>query len=739
MKSWTVCFVCVIATLASTTSVQAWRATYPTGPIRRPPLTASVSAPTHSGSGNTTLHFEHTPAWVTLGMQVRNTTTPETIPTNTRVTNKTDTSVELSRAIVGPGVQTGDVISFTSWVRAFALQRRSTAIPASDNDPSLGDLFRRRNVAYPAQEGATLGLGWDFLVNQKMSSTCVEFDPKDDTKYQTVDLKLQETTDQESLDISLNAEFSGSVGGTIEVVQAKAEATSTLNASHHIDSTDTVFTAHASMTSGVTYAAPAKQADKLTEIRLSPVMADLAKNDPPQFRQKCGDGFIASIGNGADLYILLHFHDMNQKDRLELSFQSKASAGMGDVFNAAGSSKLSTVIGTASQNSQLDLSLVQQGGIMKAVPIDLKTAQNKVQSLPDEEHNGPRPIFLTIVPYSELPNWPPLYMIDTSDPRQRAIRYSQRLTTLYYEIMNIREDYFRDRGGGGGGGGKSGPGSIGADKYFYSFRHQLRPEDLSPVADNVHSLLDTVDQILRFLNGPTCNPPPVPVNPPSLAKATAKAREELLLSHRTQVNRLFQSADQCDEKITELIDLTNDFDDFSWWIQLPLPVNTISDDSLQKLEDQTIAVASRKQLYAQQLFRHWVERPDQVRCRLFFECLSASEKTSLLNQIANSLTGTGAIDSGPSSVTWTRSVCFGEVTANCSNYDSNNNKPDKWYNCDQYHSFRPTPQDAAGKDICIMNDTGYRYGWTPTGNEGGNACGYLEGNITCYQYQPGFN
>src|SRR6516164_2591614 len=194
MKSWTVCFVCVIATLASTTSVQAWRATYPTGPIRRPPLTASVSAPTHSGSGNTT--------------------TPETIPTNTRVTNKTDTSVELSRAIVGPGVQTGDVISFTSWVRAFALQRRSTAIPASDNDPSLGDLFRRRNVAYPAQEGATLGLGWDFLVNQKMSSTCVEFDPKDDTKYQTVDLKLQETTDQESLDISLNAEFSGSVGGT---------------------------------------------------------------------------------------------------------------------------------------------------------------------------------------------------------------------------------------------------------------------------------------------------------------------------------------------------------------------------------------------------------------------------------------------------------------------------------------------------------------------------------------------
>jgi hypothetical protein len=254
----------------------------------------------------------------------------------------------------------------------------------------------------------------------------------------------------------------------------------------------------------------------------------------------------------------------------------------------------------------------------------------------------------------------------------------------------------------------------------------------------VHSLLDAVDEILRFLNGPTCNPSPVPVTPANLARTAGRSRELLLAGHKMRVNQLFVSANECDEKVTELIELTNNFDDFSLWSQLPVPINALSVDSLQKLEDQSIPIMDRKTLYAQQLFRHWIERPDQVRCRLFFECLSAAEKAAYYQNIESSLTGNGVISSGPSTTAWTLSICFGELTENCSNYDPNNNKPDKMFNCDQYHSFRPTPQDGAGKNICISSDTGYRYDWAQTGNASGNACGYLEGNITCHRYQPKF-
>src|SRR5262249_45189481 len=146
-----------------------------------------------------------------------------------------------------------------------------------------------------------------------------------------------------------------------------------------------------------------------------PEMAKLAATDPESFREKCGDGFVSSIGYGADLYLLFHFHHLNVHDRTEISFESHASAGIADIFSAKGSSTFRTVIERLSDHGSLDINFIQQGGIIEALPISLDDARTKVQKLSKEEFSGPRAIFITIAPYSELSNWPSYFQVDTSD------------------------------------------------------------------------------------------------------------------------------------------------------------------------------------------------------------------------------------------------------------------------------------------------------------------------------------
>ena len=573
--------------------------------------------------------------------------------------------------------------------------------------PSLADVFTRRTVAYPSGEGAGLGYGWDFLLNRKRFSTCVDFTPQDDTKYQNADVRLQEVTDDETLDITLNTEFSGSVGGTIDVVDAKAQATSTLNASHHMASTDVVFVAHASVTSGVTYAGPKKN-DSFPAVSLLPAMALLAQTDPEGFREKCGDGFVGSIGLGADLYLLLHFHTLTTEDRLQLSFDSNASAGFGDVFNASGSSKLSTTIDRLSKQGSLDINLVQQGGIIKSLPIDLKTAREKVQNLTTEESSGPRAIFVTIVPYSELPNWPGLYLLDASDIRQRAIRYAQRLASIYFELMNIRDDYYRDRQANG---------ATGMDRYLYSYRHQLRNEDLLVVSKNLQDRITEVNDVIRELNGPECNTSPVAANPvlsgSRVERVSQQQRYEVLF------DRLKRQKQSCADAINQLVADTENLDDFKIWIKLPIPINTISDDALATLDDPSKPLQDRKLIYAQRLFGHWVEREDQIRCRLFFECLSSDAKKDLYNDIMSSL----IVGSGTTVRSENYTMCIGEFDWGCRGGQIR-------FDCDH------ADDNADARSVCQVSRRAFRYSWKRVQTHDGNRCGYGVDQVTCYFAQP---
>ena len=519
-------------------------------------------------------------------------------------------------------------------------------------------------------------------------------------------------------------------------MEAKAEATSTMNALHHTASNDLVFTSHASITSGIKYAW--QKDGNHQAVKLIPETEALAKSDPQAFRERCGDGFIGSIGFGADLNVLLHFHHLTNHDRLELSFDSKASAGVADVFSAKGSSKLKTVIDTLSERGSLDINFVQTGGMIDFIPTNLETARDKVQKLAKEEYNGPRPIFMTVVPYSEVPNWPGYNLLDTSNIRQRAVRYAIRLRSIYFEIMNIREDYYRDRASlpaTSACDGKTTPdpksepcrgGDVASDQYYYSYRHKLRDENLSAIATKVTDTLKFVDSIMRVLNSPACNPKAVAV-----LASNDRAKKTAFADAMANFNK---AKGDCDTETRNLIAKTHNFDDFWLSGELPIPQNSIPRAAIDLIESSSTALADKKLTYGQYVFRHWVERSDQIRCRLFSECLTPAEKIAAYNGIISTMaSGTGTpVDTVPAGVF---TLCSGEYDYDILN--APHGCKNSQYRLDCPHAGDSEPK---AKEICevLHGAYGHSVATSDADMRDGNFCGYRDFRVTCYNLQPRF-
>jgi len=571
------------------------------------------------------------------------------------------------------------------------------------NDPVFPGLFSRRTVAYPTPDGVGLGHGWDFLSNQKKFYSCVQYKEVPDNKYQTLDMRLQQTIDEETLDISLNTSFSASAKGTIEIVEVSGEAKFSLNASHHMSSSDTTFIVHGSATNGVVYAGPT---EKGLLLRLE--LAQLASSDPQAFRDRCGDGFVASIGLGADLYVMLRAHTLTTEDKVDLETSAKASAGVADIFSGSASGSFSSKISDLISKKSLEIAFVQQGGIFTSVPTNLEEAKTKVQTFMAEEKNGPRSLFVTLVPYSDLSNWPGMYLLDTSDMRQRAVRYFRRLQTILYEIRNIRENYFREDG-------------IKGDRYLFDYAHQLRKDDLSKTSENVRTDMGEVDSLLKLLDGPSCKHEPVPVK-------LGSGRER-------QLRALGGTRKKCEEEVSKQLDKMENFDDFRFWIELPLPLDGVSEKDRQIIADVTNTtpngLADRQKKFKQALYRYWIERTDQIRCRLFFECLTKAEQDAQYKNIEKTIPDAAHLPTFPSIVVSTVLGCAGE-------HDFGPGAPHgcrqgrRRFSCDQRN------YEVDAHQVCEVEKDSFRHSWSGYNSRDGNACGYLDLTFTCYNFSPEF-
>jgi hypothetical protein len=586
---------------------------------------------------------------------------------------------------------------------------RSTVIPsvrfiqprAPVSQRASAETFRRKTLSYPSTDGINLGEGWDFLTNQKTLSSCIIMQPTSDTKYKNATVRVREASDEETLKMTLNVELFGSFGGTFEIVKAKADATSTLNASRFVATTDISFVAHATIENGINFAAPPTNA---SSIALKPDMARLAKVNPRQFREKCGDGFVASIGYGSDLYLLFNFHTLTRDDRLELAFDSKASAGFGDVFSASGSSKLRSTIERLVKASALDISFIQRGGKIETIPLTLEESRKVVQDLGKEATQAPRAVFMVLIPYAELPDWEGFFWLDASTPKERAMRYFLRLSSINSEILNIREDFYRDRDDSK---------SPIYDKYYYRYAHQLREENLSQVSKALWDEIAIVDDLLRLLDSPKCNPNPV----------SASYGHGLLGNQRRAAERAWnqQRADletkarDCDTEAEELIKKTDNFNDFRFWIALPIPLNSLSATRWEAISNLSNPLAQRRDKFAHAVFDHWVERIDQLRCRLFMECLTIQDRESLFKTVLSTVSGFPVTVEQIS-----MGMCVGELAGQCGG---------------RRHFACYTDESANARQMC-EEKRGFRNIRQNRTTRGGNQCGYAELDVICYKYQP---
>jgi hypothetical protein len=520
--------------------------------------------------------------------------------------------------------------------------------------------FTRRTVPYPYSDGVSLGQGWDFVTNTQRMSSCIDFKTSQDL-YQNASLQMNEAIDIDSLDVSLNIALGGEAHGSFLGFKAGAETKSTFDTKFHTKSTDQVLVAQASVVNGATFVtpvAPARSAQgapppvvptppikpppsnpagtgappevkaPLDEIRpgkaavsgeyseknlrLAPEMSKLAKTNPTRFREVCGDGFVASIVSGADLYVMYHFRDIEHSMMLKLGYFAKANAGYGSLFDATGSSDFKAQLDKASSSSQLSIHIVQAGGRIAELPIDHAGVERRIKALTTEALTGPRPLYMIVVPYSTLMNWEPPALNHLGTMRERLIQYQKRLTSVYFEYLNIRAD------------DKNISDVETPDQkvqYIFERRHGLRKaeEEYDLIGDFVLAEIKEIDVILDKLD--TCALPVTPGEPEGSARPGRRAQ-----AYGTkQVNQVQQSSKKCHES-KFAVPTQIDFDDYKYWIRLPVPVNAVPAVLLERLDSKDIGEDKRLDAYKGLLYSHWVERISDFRCRLFFDCMTQIER-----------------------------------------------------------------------------------------------------------------
>jgi hypothetical protein len=465
-----------------------------------------------------------------------------------------------------------------------------------------------RIIAYPQADGVSLGSGWDLSTNVKTHATCVGFSAFPD-RYQNAELSTQEAVDDEMLDASLNANFGGSVSGSIGIFSAGIQDNWGINVSHHFTSSDDLYVAHASVANGAMYAAPpgTKPTNSFDNKQLGEYPATginlvgwASRLDPTTFRKYCGDGFVSSIISGADLYVLFHFHDQSSDDKVKLTQEAKANFGIGTLFGAKGSDSISAQLERAIKTKNVDVHFVEQGGVIKDLPVDFDTVKNSVKDLSEEAQKGAKPIYIIVTPYNELGDCAPCKGTSQQNILEKSLRYRQRLASAYYEGLNIRENMKRDRSLDSKGDPKI------SNLYLFQYEHELRTENIDQNLDDISTEIKLLDRIILRLN------------------TTCKKR----MSYAC-VCDLIQSLKH------------PDFDDIDFWVNYPVPMNSFADPTT--ITSPFVDIGTRKTEYARHIFRHWIDRITDQRCRLFEECQTETYRNNKYTAILNSMAPTSTL------------------------------------------------------------------------------------------------
>lgn len=533
----------------------------------------------------------------------------------------------------------GPLLTNSEAASPLATSKKKTKRSVSSGISFSGPLDRR-TIAYPHGQGVSLGQGWDFIEGKKKFAACIAFQTEYD-KYQDATYQLEQAYDKESLDATLNIDFSGS-GNAAGLL--KAGGSTHLDAKFKTTSADTLIVAHASIVNGAYFVTPIKESQKATlsfdqtpvvkpikppnqaelgkadnptkpeparlkegrpsqksasppllaNLQLTDEARKLGEKDPEKFREACGDGFVASIVSGADLYVLFRLREIDRSRKLTIELHTKAGAGFGGLFGGDASSDFKSAIEAEDTHKKTEIHLVQSGGLIEELPIDKDTVNIKVRRLSKEAQAGPRPIYMVVVPYSELANWSFSSIGNPTDDRVAAIRYQKRLVTAYFEYLNIRAEQKRESDSGQ------------TPQYLSADMHNARTEDIDAVGDEIYAELERVGKLLEHTSSPDC----------------------------MVANERHRDADRsaCAAGIKETKkDIA--FNDYKFLIRLPVPINGMSTEAKDILSDESVPKDTKVPLYKSVLYRHWVERLSEFRCRMFFDCMKKKDRENMVKMI----------------------------------------------------------------------------------------------------------
>jgi hypothetical protein len=156
------------------------------GSYARVQVAGSAVTNATTASGNPTLHFASTPAWIVAGMTVTDTTTPSAISAGTTVLSVTGTTVVMSANAAGAGVGGTDTLQFSAFPAATAASGAEPAtLPANVTNGAIAAFAAATAswgtvVAFGIYDASTAGnlITFDYLGNYKwLPFTCTSASP----------------------------------------------------------------------------------------------------------------------------------------------------------------------------------------------------------------------------------------------------------------------------------------------------------------------------------------------------------------------------------------------------------------------------------------------------------------------------------------------------------------------------------------------------------------------------------
>jgi hypothetical protein len=140
-------------------------------------VAGAVTTNATTSSGNATLHFAATPAWIVAGMTVTDLTAPTVIPAATTVLSTTGTTVVMSANATGAGVGGTDSIQFSAFPTATASSGTEPSVtPATVANSNAVISFAQAGAggwgtvtSWAIYDAVTSGnmLVWDYIGNNK--------------------------------------------------------------------------------------------------------------------------------------------------------------------------------------------------------------------------------------------------------------------------------------------------------------------------------------------------------------------------------------------------------------------------------------------------------------------------------------------------------------------------------------------------------------------------------------------